>query len=177
MGIPNVPVIETERLLMRGHRLADLDASAAMWADPSVRRYTGVVPSTLLQSWARVRGYVGHWALLGFGYWVVEERATANFIGEAGFADFKRGVEQINGVPEIGWALIPAAHGNGYATEAVRAAIAWGDHNLESKRTVCMIDPQNLASLRVADKCGYREFARTVYNGDPTILFARSREI
>nr|MDQ2680323.1 GNAT family N-acetyltransferase [Candidatus Eremiobacteraeota bacterium] len=130
---PNVPVLETERLRLRGHRVGDLDASAAMWADPVVRRYTGATPSTLLQSWSRMRGYVGHWVLLGFGYWVVEERVTANFIGELGFADFKRGVPEIEGIPEIGWALTRAAHGKGYATEGVRAAIAWGEQHLESK--------------------------------------------
>lgn len=174
VGFPEVPVIETERLRMRGHRLADFDDSAAMWADPIVTRYIGQ-PSTEQQSWARIRGYLGHWSLLGFGYWLVEEKTTGIFIGEVGFADFKREIEpSIKGIPETGWALIGSAHGKGYATEAVRAALAWGERRFESKRTVCIIDPENLASLRVAEKCGYREVAHTTYNGDPTILLARA---
>ncbi|MEO6913262.1 MAG: GNAT family N-acetyltransferase, partial [Candidatus Baltobacteraceae bacterium] len=172
--LPDVPVIETDRLRLRGHRLHDFNDSAAMWADPVVTRYIGGQPSTEQQSWARVRGYVGHWSLLGFGYWVVEAKTSGAFIGEVGFADFKRQVEpSIEGIPEIGWVLISAAHGKGYATEAVRAAVAWGDNHFDSKRTVCMIDPENLASLRVAEKCGYHEFERTTYNGEPTILLAR----
>ena len=67
--------------------------------------------------------------------------------------------------------LAPWAHGKGFATEAVRAILAWGAAHLGG-RTVCMIDPANLASIRVAEKCGYKEFARTTYKGEPTILFS-----
>ncbi len=61
-----------------------------MWADPEVTRYIGGKPLTEEESWARLLRYVGHWSLLGFGYWVVEEKTTGNFIGEVGFADYKR---------------------------------------------------------------------------------------
>jgi RimJ/RimL family protein N-acetyltransferase len=64
------------------------------------------------------------------------------------------------GVPEAGWALVPSAHGKGHATEAVGAAIVWDDANLASARTVCMIDPENAASIRVAQKCGFAERLR-----------------
>jgi RimJ/RimL family protein N-acetyltransferase len=118
--------------------------------------------------------YVGHWSLLGFGYWLIEEKETGNFVGELGFADFKRGVEaSIEGVPEAGWVLCPSAHGKGYATEALQAAHAWGDAHLPSLRTVCLIDPENAASLRVAEKYGYREIQRTTYLDSPTIIFER----
>jgi len=93
---------------------------------------------------------------MGFGYWAVEEKASERFLGEIGFADFKREiVPSIEGVPELGWVLASHAHGKGYATEALNAAIPWGDKNLSASRSVCIIDPENLASLRVAEKCGY----------------------
>jgi len=96
-----VPVVETARLRLRGHRLDDLDECMAMWADPIVTRFIGGKPSTQQQTWARVLGYVGHWSLLGFGYWAIEEKASGRFIGEIGFADFKREIAApMKDVPE-----------------------------------------------------------------------------
>ncbi len=172
-GSAGVPVIETARLRLRAHRAADLDACAAMWADPAVTRYIGGKPATRQESWTKLLRYAGMWALLGYGYWALEERATGRFAGELGFADFERGLAALD-APEIGWALASHAHGNGYATEAVRAAVAWADGAFAPPaRTVCMIAPANVASIRVAEKCGYREFARADFQGD-TILFERS---
>lgn len=169
-----VPVIETARLKLRGHRPDDFIPCAAMWADPTVTRPIGGKPFTEEESWSRLLRYVGHWAMLGFGYWVVEERATASFAGEIGFADYKRQLEpSLGDVPEIGWAFAVHAHGKGYATEAARAVIAWGDAHLGSSRTACIIHPNNLPSIRVAEKCGYQESLRTTYRGQPTTVFFR----
>lgn len=169
-----VPILETERLKLRGHRLDDFVHSAAMWADPRVTRHISGKPFTEEESWTKLLRYVGHWSLLGFGYWVAEEKATGNFVGEIGFADYKRDLEpSLKGVPEIGWVLASQAHGRGYATEAVRAVVAWGDAHFLSARTACIIAPENLASIRVAVKCGYREFQLTTYKGQPTMMFVR----
>ena len=177
-AVLQVPVLETERLRLRGHGIGDLADCAAMWADPEVIRYTTRKPLTEEESWTRLLRYVGHWALMGFGYWVVEEKATGRFAGEIGFADFKRDIEpSLKGVPEIGWALASQAHGKGYATEAVRAAVAWGDANFGVARTACLIDPENLASVRVAEKCGYRELQRTAYKERPILMFGRERMV
>src|SRR5271156_932079 len=87
-----VPILESERLKLRGNGLNDFVHSAAMWADTEVTRYIGGKPLTEVETLARFLRYVGHWSLLGFGYWVVEEKTTGNFIGEVGFADYKRGL-------------------------------------------------------------------------------------
>lgn len=172
----DVPVIETERLRLRGHGLEDFPNSAAMWADPKVTQYIGGRPLTEEESWARFLRYIGHWRLLGFGYWVAEEKATGDFVGEIGFADYKRDLEpSLKGVPEIGWVLASHAHGKGYATEAVRAAVEWGDARFPAARTACIIAPENVASIRVAVKCGYREIQRATYKGHPTMMFVRDR--
>jgi RimJ/RimL family protein N-acetyltransferase len=145
-----------------------------MWADSVVTRYIGSKPFTGEQSWTRFLRYIGHWSLLGFGYWVVEERETGRFIGEVGFADYKRFIEpSLDGTPEIGWVFAPHAHGRGYATEAVLAVTAWGDVHFQSARTACIIHPENAPSIRVAVKCGYREFRLTTYNGQPTMMYVR----
>jgi RimJ/RimL family protein N-acetyltransferase len=88
-----VPVVETDRLRLRAHTSADYPVSAAMWADADVTRFIGGRPFTAEESWMRVLRCAGHWALNGYGFWVVEERATGKFLGEAGFMDFKRGFE------------------------------------------------------------------------------------
>lgn len=161
---------------MRPHRVADFDDVAAMWTEPSVVRYISGRPSTRQDSWARLLRHIGHWHALQFGYWVVEDRHTGRFLGEVGFADFKRDITpSLEGLPEIGWVLRSSAHGKGIATEAVAAAIAWGDNNLAAGRTVCMVDPAHAASIRVAEKNGYREFERTAYRGRPTLLLDRRR--
>lgn len=174
-----VPVIETERLRLRGHRPEDFAESAAMWADPVVTRYIGGKPLTEEDVWARLLRYVGHWAWMGFGYWVVEEKASGDFAGEVGLSDWKREiVPSLKGVPEVGWVLATRAHGKGYAREAVRAVIAWGDANVSTAnavlgRMVCIIHPEHVRSIRVAEKCGFQQVQRTTYQGEPTILFSR----
>jgi RimJ/RimL family protein N-acetyltransferase len=170
----DIPALDTERLTLRGHTLADFDDSAAMWADPTVTRHIGGRPFTREEVWTRLLRYVGHWALLGYGYWVIRDKASGRFVGEVGFLDGKRDiVPSLEGAPEIGWALSTWAHGRGIATEAVRAAVEWGATHFGARRSVCLIDVDNLASVRVAQKCGYREFARTTYKGAPVILFER----
>lgn len=168
-----VPVIETERLILRGHTKADLDVCAAIWGDAEVTRYIGGRPFARDEVWSRILRYVGHWQEMGYGFWAVTEKASGRLIGELGFADFKRPLEPSFGdTPEMGWVLSPTGHGKGYASEAVAAALDWGDRNFDGRRTVCMIHPENEASLRVAQKAGFREFARADYHG-PTILLER----
>jgi RimJ/RimL family protein N-acetyltransferase len=165
--------IETDRLILRCHTVADFDDSAAMWGDAAVTRYIGDRPFTREEVWARLLRYHGHWSILGYGYWVVRDKASARFVGEVGFADYKRDIPIPIDAPEAGWALAPWAHGQGFATEAMTAVIAWGDVHFAKGKTMCLIDPRNLASLRVADKLGYRETWRTTYHGDPTIICER----
>jgi RimJ/RimL family protein N-acetyltransferase len=168
------PVIETERLILRAHRPEDFEACAAMWALPEVVRYIGGKPFSVEEVWSRVLRYAGHWQWMGFGFWALEEKSTGAFAGDLGFAEFKREIEpSIVGIPEVGWVLAPHAQGKGHATEALRAIVAWGDRHFDHARTVCLIHPENQPSLRVAEKCGYKEFHRTTYKGQPTILLER----
>lgn len=169
-----VPMLHTERLTLRRHALEDFEDAVAVWADPAVTRFIGGRPFTRQETWTKLLRYVGHWELLGYGYWAVVETATGRFVGEVGFADFRRVIDPpIDGSPEAGWVLAPWAHGRGYATEAVSAAIAWGADHFTAPRTVCLIDPGNRASIRVAQKCGYRPYVETTYAGEPTIIFER----
>ena len=161
-----VPTLETPRLTLRGHTRQDLDASVALWAAPEVVRYIGGRAFSREETWSKLLRYVGHWAVLGFGYWVVCERATGRFVGEVGFADFERDLmPSLSGMPEGGWVLAPWAHGKGFATEALTAALGWLETERGVRRTAFIIDPDNAASRRVAAKVGYREQVRTTYKG------------
>ncbi len=160
---------------MRAHAVSDFADLAATWGDARVTRFIGGKPSTPEQSWARLLRYAGMWPLLGFGYWAVEERATGRFVGDVGIADFRREMTPRLRFPESGWVTAPWAWGRGFATEALRAALAWADEHLESAGTACIIDAGHEASMRVAAKCGYVETARASYAGDTVAVFERPR--
>ena len=180
-----IPTVETPRLRLRPHRREDFPACVALWADPYVTRYIGGRPLTREEVWARFLRYAGSWHWLGFGYWAVEEGSSGQFIGELGYAQNERTFDPplrlLDGrgrtMPEVGWVLASEFHGKGYATEAVRAALAWGDSQLVATRSFCIIHPDHSASLRVAQKCGFVEFARASYQTEPTILFTREQTV
>ena len=173
------PSLETERLTLTAHTLADFEECAAMWADAAVTRFIGGRPASREDAWNRILRYRGLWSLLGFGYWAVNEHETGRYVGDVGFADFHRDLTpSLNGAPEVGWALATWAHGRGFATEAVRAAIAWGDTHIETatatpSRYVCLISAENAASVRVAEKCGFRRAHEATYKGHPTTVYER----
>jgi RimJ/RimL family protein N-acetyltransferase len=145
-----------------------------MWANPDVARFIGGSPSTPQESWFRMLRYAGFWTLLGYGYWAITDATTGTFLGEAGFADFRRNVPMLAHYPEIGWALDPIAWGRGIATEAVRAVVEWGDANLPIPESRCIIDSTNEASVAVATKAGFQAIGETpIYDTNITV-FSRS---
>ncbi|OON67246.1 GNAT family N-acetyltransferase [Hymenobacter sp. CRA2] len=172
--VPAVPVLETPDLLLRGPRPDDLPEAAAMHQDPAFYRYLGNNPNDEETVWRRILAQQGLWGLLGYGSWSIEEKATGRYIGTTGFFDFQRELTpSLKGTPEAGWVLAPRVHGRGYASQAVQAALHWADEHLPVPRTTCIIAPDNEASLRLAHKFGYREFARSPYHGNEIMLLER----
>lgn len=170
------PRLETDRLILRAHSVGDFADCAAMWRDSQVVKYTIGSEAPLQRTWQRLLAYCGHWSLLGFGYWAVESRLTGRYIGELGFADYHRDSvpDSLQGLPEIGWALAVAAHGQGYATEALHKVIEWGDTHLGAQRTICIIHRENHASVHLARKLGYSTTIRESTDSEPVMLLARS---
>jgi RimJ/RimL family protein N-acetyltransferase len=112
---------------------------------------------------------------MNFGYWAVRETKSGRFVGDVGLSEFRRDISpSLEGNAEAGWVLASWAQGKGYATEAVKAALSWYEREFGALKTVCMIAPENDASLRVADRCGYREFAQALYKNEPVILLERN---
>ena len=146
-----------------------------MVSDPEVMRFINPKGTPREQAWARMLRYPGMWALLGFGMWAIEEKATGRFLGEAGFLESKRDLDPpVEGSLEMGWLVITEAQGRGLATEAVGAAIDWVRAAFPNRRMTCIIDPDNSPSLRVAAKFGFKEFARSSYHEMPVVMFERS---
>ncbi|MDJ0364096.1 GNAT family N-acetyltransferase [Hymenobacter sp. H14-R3] len=170
----DIPVLETARLRLRANYAADLEGFTAMWQQPEFYNYLGAKPLSEEEVWTKLLRHLGLWPLCGYGYWAVEEKATGRFIGAVGFGEWQRALTpSLKGYPEVGWVLAPHTHGQGYATEAARAALAWGDAHFAQPRTVCVIAPANAPSLRLAAKLGYQEFSRALYKGNAIVLLER----
>src|SRR5687768_8581678 len=153
LGTPAAPTLETERLILRGWRPDDFGPYAAMLADDATARFITLQGRALseVEAWNETVWLIGHWQLLGYGMFVVEERSTGAFLGRVGplrpphWPAF-----------EIAWSLAPGARGKGYATEAARAAIGWSFATFPLGRIVSTIDPRNTASRKVAERLGER---------------------
>ena len=172
--LPAVPVLDTPRLRLRGFQAADFEPWFAFTRTPAFYRYLMPEAMPAEEVWKLLLRSAGHWAIMGYGFWGVEEKATGRFVGGVGFLHLKRDLDPpLGDTPEIGWVLDPAVHGQGYASEAVAAALAWSDTHFGPVRTVCIIHPDNEPSLRLAARFGYREYARTTYHGQPIALLER----
>jgi RimJ/RimL family protein N-acetyltransferase len=170
----NIPVLETPRLRLRPFRASDLDAQQAAMTDPQVYRFLGGTPAAREETWRKILASPGLWVLLGYGYWAAERREDGAYLGQIGFADFKRDMRPgIEGIPEMGWIMAREAQGRGYATEAVLAALAWADEALGGGEVVAIISHDNKASIRIAEKGGFTVREEAVYKGEPILLFRR----
>ena len=169
-----VPEIETERLRLRSFRESDLGAWSRTMGDAEVVRFLGGTPFSREDTWRRLAMSTGLWPMLGYGYWAVERKAEGDLIGQVGFADFKRELRPaIEGLPEMGWIFAAHVHGEGYASEAVRAGLDWADANLPGREIPAIIDPDNSASIRLAERVGFGPPEQALYKGAPILLFRR----
>jgi RimJ/RimL family protein N-acetyltransferase len=164
-----VPTLETARLSLREWRASDFEAYAALAGDPEVMRY---LAGTLdrADSWRQMAMFAGHWTLRGYGTWVIERREDGVLLGRAG-------LHQPEGWPglEVGWMLARHAWGQGYATEAARAAMEWAWSVLEAPRLISLIDPANAASIHVAERLGLRPWGEHTLRGRFVDIYAVER--
>lgn len=168
-------ILETERLLLRPHTLDDFASVARLWSDMEVTRFTsGNQPSTAEESWQRLLRYHGLWPALGFGFFAITDKQTGQFLGEAGLADFHRDITpSLDGLAEAGWVLSPDAWGQGYAHEALTAILGWYATVPNPRPVASIINPDNVASIHLAERLGFGMKAETQYKGSACLMFER----
>lgn len=150
-----VPVLETARLRLRGWRDDDVDAYAAICGDPEVMRWLGAAgtPLTPAESAEQLAGFRRHWDDHGFGLWCVTAKPDDTCLGFVGLA-VPRFLPEILPAIEIGWRLARAAWGQGYATEAARAVVAYAFGTAGLDRIVSVTRPPNRGSWNIMGKLG-----------------------
>jgi RimJ/RimL family protein N-acetyltransferase len=167
-------ILTTERLLLRHFRILDIDALDQVFGDPEVMRFgDGIQTREWIQSWIySCREAYEKW---GFGPYAVVEKRKREVIGYCGLFFFPN----VNGQPEveIGYRLRRPVWGQGYATEAVCAVRDYAFNHLGMKRLVAIIDPTNVASIRVAEKIGMSYEQDVMFNGytHPDHVYAITR--
>jgi len=147
-----IPTLETERLVMRPWRESDVDPYLELTSDPEAMRYLGFGETMDREgTWRNIALILGHWALRGYGFWAVEEKASGAFLGRVG-------LWQPEGWPglEVGWALLRRCWGKGYASEAARASLDYAFTKLGETHVISLIYPENQRSIRVAERIGER---------------------
>jgi RimJ/RimL family protein N-acetyltransferase len=146
--------LTTERLILRPWQDEDLAPLFGINGDPeSMRYFAATMNRAESDAWAaRMRA---HFAEHGWGFWVVAEAATGDFVGVVGLmtipwqADFTPAIE-------IGWRIAPAFRRQGYAEEAARAAVEFGFGALGLAAIVAFTVPGNAASWKLMEKLGMR---------------------
>jgi RimJ/RimL family protein N-acetyltransferase len=164
------PTLTTDRLVLRMWRYADSDAYVALCADPEVMKFLGGKPMTRLEAWRHLAMLVGHWDLLGYGMWAVDERETGRFVGRVGF-------NNPDGWPafEIGWTLAREFWGRGYATEAARVALKYAFEELDQSHVISLIHAENKGSIAVAERLGEKHEGETEIFGIPVRIYGVDR--
>ncbi|MGF1544130.1 MAG: GNAT family N-acetyltransferase [Parvularculaceae bacterium] len=170
MGEP--PTIETDRLVLRARTMADFAPFAAALADPAVVARLGFGPLSRDQAWMRFARGAGMWALLGYGPFIVEDRASGAYAGEVGPGDFKREGEPAPATPEFSWLVAPAFQGRGIAREALAAAIAWTENRFPTREFGCCVETANAPSTRLAHRFGFAPVGRVKLQ-DATLVVMR----
>lgn len=162
--------LETERLIMRLPVETDLSDWADFDGDERATAFFGG-PKSRAASWELLSSVAGMWALRGCGLFSVSEKSSGRWIGRVG------PWKPEGATAEIGWAILPSAWGQGYATEGARAAIDWVIDSLGWTQISHCIDAENAASIRVAEKLGARWLrADHDAHGKPTQVYGQSSE-
>ena len=164
------PALETQRLRLRFFQERDLDALAAINADPETVRYLGEGKTfTRAESWRGIAAMAGHWLLKGYGMWAVELKSNAAMIGRVGFYN-------PDGWPgfELGWTISRTHWGKGYATEAALVARDYGLTALGHKRIISLIRHANVASIRVAEHIDFKPDGEVELLGSRALVYANA---
>jgi len=170
----SAPILETERLMLRGWTKADREKYFAILQEPAVYRHFGPEPMGMEECWRRLMAAAGGWHLNGFGGWAVERKSDGKLIGMTALFTAWRGLEpEFGEEPEMGWIFATETHGQGMAFEACRIVLDWAEANLEPTPMWAIIAPANEPSLKLAHKLGFERVGEAMYHDEPTVVLRR----
>lgn len=150
-----IPVLKTERLVLRGFTWADFPAFADMWQSKLVAKNIPFAPLPRDITWSRMNLNTYRWVKYGFGSFAVADH-DGEFLGTVSFFRAGRGLgSDFDAAIECGWVFAEQAHGRGIASEAVQRGHEWLDAQPFGGCNVCMMDAGHAASIRVGEKAGY----------------------
>ncbi|WP_375769223.1 GNAT family N-acetyltransferase [Archangium gephyra] len=160
----------TERLLLRRLQESDLDAVFTIHADPETNRFSRSGPVRSLDAARELLAlWLEDWARLGVGYWAVERLDAPGTV--VGFSGVRH--KQLEGqtVLNLAYRFSPQWWGSGYATEVARVALTLARKHIPDVPVVALIDVDNVASLRVAERLGMRRDRVIDYVGAPSAVY------
>lgn len=149
---------------------ADFEQYYELHRDPEVTRYTVRTELNRAEAWRHLAWLTGHWHLRGFGMWGVFEKETNQLAGRVGF-------HEPDGWPdfELGWTLGSAFWGKGYATEAAARCLRFAFEEMGRDHVISLIDPANVASIRVAERIGERLSGEVEVGGHRLLVYRIDR--
>jgi RimJ/RimL family protein N-acetyltransferase len=159
-----IPVLETERLILREWRDADFEGYGAYRQDAECSKYIGVVNAN--EAWRAMAYMAGHWQLRGYGNWSVVEKTSGKPCGHCGPYNPMGWPE-----PEIGWGLYPGFWGKGYATEMATAALKFAYTKLGWKTAISFIADENAGSIALAKRLGAIAESTKIYRDIPCTIY------
>lgn len=169
----NSKVLETGRLIFRRLNMDDLEDLFALYHSPDVRKYYSEGVPSYEETKQELEWMINtFYAKYGFGMWATIHKATGKFIGRCGMTPMDiEGHEEI----EVGYMLAKEYWGQGLATEAAQAILQYGLEQVGLSRLICVINPGNRASSKVAMKIGMTLEIDGNVNGEPTLLYSISK--
>jgi RimJ/RimL family protein N-acetyltransferase len=164
--------LETPRLRMRPYTPDDFENFYLLGTDPEVMRYISNGKTRTREEAAEVfPKLVEHWHEHGFGVWVLEDRATSQYLGRCGLRYLPEGEGEI----ELLYTLLRHAWGRGVATEAATAALRYGFDVLKLPRIIAIAEPANRASWHIMEKLGMRYEKTIMFKGFEVVWYAIER--
>lgn len=170
----DLTVLITERLTLAPVQASDFADLCALFGDLAFTRHVIGRALSPEEVWFRTLRDVGHWETLRHGNWAARLKDGDDLVGTLGVLDYKREMTPAFDSPELGWGIAPHHQRKGMGMEALSAALAWCDDVLAAPRTVCMISPDNAASIALAARAGYTAYAETTYHDGPVVLLERA---
>jgi ribosomal-protein-alanine N-acetyltransferase len=166
-------ILETGRLILRRQVQGDLDSLFTLYCDPEVSKHIPDAPRTYEEAREELEWHMnGHPRHPELGLWATIYKKTGEFIGRCGLLPWTiNGREEV----EVAYLLAQAYWGQGLGTEVAQALVGYAFTHLHLSRLICLIEPDNHASIRVAQKIGMALEIEMEDEEGPYLLYSMSR--